>query len=310
MKTANVVFLLSVIFLLAGCGGESGDPLTQARENICTDNGALKISFMDNMPPAQIFEHESFFIGVLLQNEGCFPIERGYVTLGGYEEDMTLIQSSYRQEILRDLDGKTIFSPAGGRAEMIFEAQNKQIRFDTKEASETLSVNACYTYHTIASAEVCINPNRADTLELRNDVCNAGKIVLDSKQGAPVIVDSVKSSTVRVGDRVIVSFDITVKNIGNGHVRDFADGTCHGNATVTLSDVTFSDRSTENDKDSLGYINCTPSQIVLKKDTTKNLFRCKAEFFDTFSAYTSILVMRLDYGYTITTDKSMLIKRI
>ncbi|NOZ81363.1 MAG: hypothetical protein GXP63_06860 [DPANN group archaeon] len=307
--TMAVLLFVLVLLLLSGCSKlSSNNAITPTRENICTDNGGLRVSFLDNMPPKQIFEGDQFYIGVMLKNDGCFPISEGYVTLGGYDADVTSISSGDRQKILYDLEGKTVYTPEGGRAEMIFEAKNKKIRFKIPEATETFSVNTCYTYQTIATAQVCINPNRPDVMGMRNDVCEAGKIILDQKQGSPVIVDSVKSTTVRSGDRIEVNFDIKVKNIGKGHVRDYADGTCQGNASVSLSEVSFSDRSTENE--GKATITCVPSKIALSTNDEKNLFRCKATFSDSFAAFTSLLVMRLDYAYTQTTDKTILIKKI
>lgn len=308
-KTATIALMALLLagLLLAGCGGGNTPENPLTFDNICTDNAGLEIKFLDNMPPDQIYEGDTFYIGVQLQNEGCFPIQQGYVTLGGYEEDVTVIQSGNSQEILNNLEGHTIFNPAGGRADMFFEAQNTQIRFNLREMGETFSVSACYIYKTVAQAQVCINPNPPDYLDVRYDVCEAGTVSLDGVQGAPVIVDSVRTSSVNVGSGVLITFDIRVKNIGDGHVRDYNGGTCQGSPTVTLNSMTFSEYSTGSG--GTGAITCSPTSLTLKRDNSKNLFRCTATITEPFAAYTTLAVIELGYAYTVTRDVNMLIKK-
>jgi len=328
-----IAIILALALVLTGCSSSTGTSWGSSlfggsddnmnapgvtRENICTDNGGLSMTFLDNMPPDQIFERDPFYIGLRIQNQGCFDINKGYVSVGGYEEDITELRDKWggltpRQEILNNLRGKTIYSPEGDWEDIIFKARNKQIRYNLDEMSETFSAYACYQYHTIAYAQICINPNRPDTLGIRNDVCESGKVLLDQKQGAPVIIKSVKSSTIRTDvDTMEVNFDILVENIGGGNVRNFEAGTCTGNSTITLGEVSFSGYSSlSKDKD---FINCTPLRLNLRDERSANkrpnLFRCRIEIYDNAEAYTTLLKMRLDYAYTITADKGMLIKSL
>ena len=75
---------------------------------------------------------------------------------------------------------------------------------------QELSATACYTYQTIATPSICIDPKKYDLVS--SDGCSFDVQDLGSSQGGPIAVTSIEQKT--TGDRVYL--EIHFENKGSG----------------------------------------------------------------------------------------------
>lgn len=201
---------LLLIVLLAGCAQRGKDKEAFFRE-YRTGTQGLSINFVQNLPPPRIYDTEEFNAMIEVFNKGAFevggPGDRIYIS--GYDPTIiTGIPTTGAQ--IPKIEGKTQFTPEGAMDTITFKGTISRLLTD--KVPVRLLTTACYGYETLASANVCIDPQPFGPT-VRQKVCTAQSVATGS-QGAPIAVTNVQLEP-RPG---ATGFKITVSNSGGGDV--------------------------------------------------------------------------------------------
>src|SRR3989338_5846870 len=152
------VILVLMIFLVS-CGSQQGDQ-PQVQEFRSGTQG-LTINFGLNLPPSRLFDTEAFHTLIEVENQGAFDVggPGDKVYLSGF--DPTIIQgiNSNGEQIPR-IEGKSQFVPQGEFDTISFEGRLRPLHDrQIDKYSTTILATGCYNYETVATANVCLDPD-------------------------------------------------------------------------------------------------------------------------------------------------------
>jgi len=207
-KSVLVLFFLLVLIGCAGRKAEQPQPV-----DFRTGTQGLYLSFVSNLPPPKLYDREPLNIMVQVENKGTETVGPGDVVfLSGF--DTSIITDIPLQGVdIPTLEGRGPFLPQGGVDTISFRGRIQP--FSSRRIDRyvpTLLLTACYHYETIASAQVCIDPNPFAPTSIQK-VCTPSTVSTGS-QGAPIAVTSVEVEAAPQKTR----FKINVQNVGGGDV--------------------------------------------------------------------------------------------
>ncbi|RME77714.1 hypothetical protein D6774_03550 [Candidatus Woesearchaeota archaeon] len=197
MKTSTL--LLIALFLITSCtpassvfSGKTNIGDLNANTQFRTGVSSLEFAFLQGLPPDQIYINEPFNIGVVLQNNGAYDIEEGLLVVSGFES--TAYTFSETKKSFSAL-GRSAYRSEGERTQIIFDARAECFPAVAtgQIANQTANfrITACYPYQSIASAEICIDP---DPNQQNQGDCVSRPITLSGGQGGPVGVTQITPS--------------------------------------------------------------------------------------------------------------------
>lgn len=294
-------FLAIVIFVLffSACEEKKG---TEKIAAFIGGVDGLEMSFVKDEPPKEVLdeEQESFFITVLLKNEGEFDIPEGGIigTLSGINQDAFG---------LKHISYKSAFPLMGKQKEGDFVREGEQQEFDFGEAmyeedlladfSTKIVADVCYRYGTIGAGNLCLKKDVVQTN--RRDIClTKNEDVPLESSAAPIQVISLRQQPSGTN---AIRFIFTVENKGKGDVyqpnsvKDFCgddeleDKEDEVYVTVTSPSSKIKPECSTLGDDDEGAIRLIDGkkQVICTIDT-KNLQR---------TAYNDLIYMHLDYFY-------------
>ena len=293
----SVVIVFFLLFLMACASRKAQTPQPQ---EFRSGSQGIYMTFVPNLPPPKVFDREPLNVMVQVENRGTAPLGSAgldRVYLSGF--DNTIITGIPIDGVdVPMMEGRGPYMPQGGIDTVNFKGiiQPLTARHIDKY-QPTLLVTACYHYETIASAQVCIDPNPyAPTSTVK--VCTPSTVGTGS-QGAPVAVTSVEV----VPSPEKTRFKISISNVGGGDV--FRSGARYLNSCspyvgglgfneidfIRVADVMISGQSIRE--------SCKP----LDRDGHIRLTSGQAQLFCEFnappgqSAFLTPLEILLDYGY-------------
>ncbi len=280
LSMKKIIILLIVVILLGGCQylklGNFGKLSAQGKvpptEDYRKGDDGLTIKEITGMPPKEIFEGEEFTIGMELKNSGTEDVADAKVILSALN---SLYFSPYKDERLVTLAGKSRYLPEGEQEIIEFRIVNLKLQYGAKEYTQPYIIELDYPYATIASTEVCINPNIYEHMKIVKDACDPTTISLNN-QGAPVAVKKIKEYITSKGSGIYANYDIEISNIGDGKVTD---------EKIIISDAVVGIRDLE----------CTPKEVKLKEK--RGTFRCSTLIERSEGVYKSIFSVKLNYNY-------------
>lgn len=208
----NVLFLVLLVLVIAAC-----QPTAPTKEGAAfaqefrqgTEGLAMRVA--QNLPPSRLFSGEELAVVLELENRGTYtlggPGDRIY--LSGFDPSIISGISPAGEPIPR-LEGRTQFVSQGGFDTVSFRAITRLLK---DRYPVRLLATACYGYETVASANVCIDPNPYAPA-IRQKVCAPANVPLGGGQGAPVAVSLVEVDASPGKTR----FKIHVQNAGGGEV--------------------------------------------------------------------------------------------
>lgn len=306
-KKKKYFALILIIIFISGCGIFSPDREPISEINVHIGTSGLEMEFLKGNPPNEVYEDQIFKASVFLKNKGAFDITNGYLLIG-LEEDYMGLLYEYNQRIDLELDGKSRQNPIGDQKVEEFALKAKEIDPQTEEHESSIYITSCYKYRTELSQDVCID---ADMYNLKpiEKVCTVKDISLSS-QGAPVAITKIeeKISTSESGDVMIPQFTIYIQNKGRGEVIDVGktDDAC-SSEPLSSEDI--------NKLDIAVYLSdipleCKPYELKLKNKKDKVICSLKEGVKKDEPAFTTLLSVILDYGYTQTISRRVTIKKI
>jgi hypothetical protein len=205
--------------LLVGCRGNSRD--VEGDVNFRTGTQGLELRFLDQSPPLHVYEGDYLPITLELFNRGASEIFTGEIHITGY--DPQIINNNLGAGInignlpypgepvyFEMLDKKTQFNREGGYLLMEFSSGKINLPQQTPKYSIPLTIFACYDYETIASTEICIDPEPHKVYNEK--ACVTRNVGMGGGQGAPVAVTNVELVNMR--EQMRITFDIV--NVGSG----------------------------------------------------------------------------------------------
>ncbi len=209
----SVIIVLFLVFLMA-CAGRKAAQQAQPTEFRSGTQG-IYMQFVTNLPPPKVFDREPLNVMIQVENRGTAPVGMAgldRIYLSGF--DNNIITNIPMDGVdIPPMEGRGPYMPQGGIDTVSFMGRIQPLgsrRIDKYQP--TLLATACYRYETIASAQVCIDPNPyAPTSAAK--VCTPSTVGTGS-QGAPIAVTSVEVTPSPEKTR----FKISISNVGGGDV--------------------------------------------------------------------------------------------
>jgi hypothetical protein len=310
MKKGMVISLLLILLVIFGCQpgalpGRRKEPVAEYRSG----SQGIVMNFLPNFPRPQMFADEPLDILIELRNRGSQPV--GYagdkVYLSGFDPTIVLGLSSLGVQIPLGFEGITQFNPEGGYDNIqVTGAVNLAKMQNIDHYPVTLLATACYGYKTLASENVCIDPDPFTTSSERK-VCTPAPVAFGT-QGAPIAVGSVDVEATRGS----TTFKINIDNAGGGTVFHYGLDNLmkcnpyHPNG-LGFNDV---DKVRLSKVEIAGRVITSSCKPFDQSDSSVKLINGHATIFCRLSglgagpAYTTPLTVELDYGYrnTISTN--------
>ena len=306
MKKSGVILLCMLFF--TACAQLTSQ---QKKEDLGINefrvgNEGLRAVFVTNLPPDRIFGGENLDVTLQIENKGTSPVigENSRIYLSGFDPSIiTGVPTTGIQ--LPKIHPRDQFTSQGSIEHISF--QGKTISLENKGIDKypaRLQATLCYGYETIASANVCLDPNPFSAT-IRQKVCTPASVGLGGGQGAPIAVTMVEIDPALGKTR----FRIKVQNVGGGEVfRPSALDKCSPFSTEGLrfNDVDYIKvRSIRmQDKDIKPSCNPMTEQHLRLTNNAGTLF-CEITGLVGTAAYISPLIIELEYGYRTTFLKSV-----
>lgn len=291
--------------ILIGC---TGFVLPQRKETIKLPDihegtAGIELSYLDGMPPREVFENQLFEIGLELHNTGAADIQNGIYNIALNEQFITILDEKMNRF---NAKGKSMYSPLGNKERIQIKARANELGGQMTSQGTTIIANACYEYATKATIMTCI-----DTQQLKKEtkVCQVTEYSSASGQGGPVGIVKVEPKILPHEDpeKIKPSYTIQIENLGKGQViesgliYDACIGRSIGkeNYDAVLVDAMLSNQ----------VLDCQPRTLKLKQKENKILCELNQGINRNAGNYQTPLTIELNYGYMQTQPKTIQIRR-
>jgi hypothetical protein len=304
------ILLLSFLLLMSACVKQQGstDPIKSGSEG-------LQLLFVDNLPKEVVVgkDDQPLILTLDIRNRGTYPetLEdttfAAFMWFSGYDPKAISLEPLSRTII--PIEGRNQANPAGGQTLVEFSAKIISQNLNVGKYTPKLLANVCYRYQTIATPDVCIEPDPLSaTVSRTTPVCRAKDASLGT-QGAPVAVARVEQTTLPNE----IQFKITLKNVGRGDVvHPAAQCSTQGSSQLTRQNIDKVEVSSV--KIGEKELSCRPldeNKIARLVEGTGYIICTlgKADISST-SAYVTPLTIRLTYDYKQSVEKQLVINKI
>ncbi len=299
------ILLIMVFLFVVGCSQSEGPSATITNEDLYKGNIGLVANFGKNMPPVKVYENDIFPVGIELSNRGAFDITEGYLLLNLEEDNMVLEKG----DIVRDLKlkGKSFGNPKGDFEIMNFFVKAKELGKETETITSNIIATSCYRYKTFFSKTVCVDTDFYNLKKVQK-ACSAQDMSFGSGQGSYVPIVRIEPTMMQDDGVIKPMFIIYIENRGGGEVTN----------PNSIKKICSEEQINPED---LNYIEveaflsetplvCRPSPIKLQG--REKVVRCSLEegISKEIPSYSTILTVKLDYGYTDTISKRVEIRKI
>lgn len=313
MKTAKKVFIVASILLLvflAGCKGK--EEAVSKTKAFVGGNDGLAISFLDGMPPAEVFDVDSpFQIGVKVENKGEFDI----VNADDVDVSITGITPSDFKVTAADLM-KNPSEPLKGAG---IDGSGNIIKGDyvTVDFPEmnyyapvsgsipfTIRANVCYEYGTKAQGKLCIRKDlRGVTGE--EGTCNPNRQVPAENSGAPIQITNIRQVVAGANK---IDFFFTIKKVKSTADSLYKTGSSCDSA-IANRDVVHIELSDTG----LGTLTCSGLKDGTATSGYTTLYNNEREIkcsqvIDNLADSEKVVDIKLKYAYKQFIDKELKVK--
>jgi hypothetical protein len=189
MRNSILVFtvICTLIMFSYGCGENGtfgGGNSNQAASAYSTGTQGIVLDFLENSPPADLYDQQTYPFSVELYNKGSSDTNP-YMTLSGFDKNIIHVDWTNRQVGL--IPKRSIEYPEGGYG---YLTDNVRITLPQEATGipTTIMATACYDYETSATIQICVDPNPASN---KDDVCEAKSFTISGGQSAPVAITGV-----------------------------------------------------------------------------------------------------------------------
>jgi len=326
-KQRHVIITVTILVMLSGILGSCtpGNNGGNVEEfNPYQGNKGVTQQFLENSPPKEIdftmseqVDTIPFTVSLLLENEGAHDVQNGVVVLG-FEEDYVVVNDvDYFKSFT--LLGKSKISKYGEENIIKFSMLAKNLEPQSQSHTVTIISTLCYDYKTAYTATACIDLERYINPKTRETPICTMRTMSSGGQGAPIAVTKVETElrASQEEDIIIPDFKIYIANRGNGQAiaKDSVNKAC-SSETLEKEDL-----NTVYVNAWLGetQLNCRPKNdriqgnegYVKFGNRDEDYVKCTLEEGNDVSkkTYQSPLRITLDYGYTHSISKDILIRK-
>ncbi|HLC89207.1 MAG TPA: hypothetical protein VJG49_04165 [Candidatus Nanoarchaeia archaeon] len=266
--------------LLASCGSNQGENLAQY--NFKQGYEGLKVKFMENSPPEEVYPFSEFKIIVELENLGAYDITDGTVAILGLEEKYFFVYPP-EQEFDRLL-GRSLTNPSGDLVPKEFDVASEDLFQNAEEYVGNYFLKVNYNSEMEFADSICIKPNLYSTYD-------AGCEVEEKSyrgQGGPLAVTKLVEI---ISPGSGVEFRLDLENKGRGKV-----------GTATLRRARLGNEPIE----------CRFSgeasdlrSTKFDREEQKEVIICRKAFIAGQSSYTTTLSIEFSYDYELVQQEKL-----
>lgn len=200
-KTFLILILIITMLAIQGCGGQRGMvPIFVGTEGI-------KIEFINNAPPTNMYEHQPINIMIELWNKGAYTPQPNEEIIVNLRYDPIYFDSENEQGSLittdttgrvTNLAGKSEIWPQGQRIiEPLKTLRTREILGTREMPTTNMEVTACYPYKTFLSESICLD---TDIYQIESSpLCRNKGVFTYSSQGAPIAITKLEVDIIPVG---------------------------------------------------------------------------------------------------------------
>jgi len=304
MKRGLVILLL--VIALTACSQQNPQEVNQVSavsQYVRSGTQGVEMQFVQNLPPRQMYETGDLVTLIELRNLGHHDLGREafqqcFVQFGGF--DKNIIRGVPERQTCGDLPGKSEFLQDGGFTTIEFQSTGITLPADTPSYTPPLVATVCYEYKTIATPQVCVDPNFFE-ITADQKACEVRDGAVGGGQGGPVAVTSVNVDM--AGSTAIFTIDIS--NNGNGRVISPQTSLtkCPKLDYNDFDEVHFSVEMSSGQ-----FIKCAPQGQIVRLNNGRGRFVCQFRIGNT-PAYQTPLRIELNYNYMNTIRRDVEIIR-
>lgn len=270
MKNLIIIAAIIALILLSGCIPTKKSEFEYIY-NVGTEG--ITVALLKDMPPATIWSNNDFTIAVDVRNKGAYTVNDALITVSGFDD--RYISPAQTEQSTGELFGKSPGYPEGDIKILQFSQKNFYFPAEREEHEETFKVTAEYDYQTTATAQVCINPEMIGVIKTKTS-CEVKPVQFANGQGAPIAVTRIEEWLSVADNKITVRFGIYIANKGIGFPL----------TSIKVSDAKLAGTQLE----------CDAKEVELTaKEESKVV--CKAVLDRGFGAYTTPLILKLNYRY-------------
>ena len=314
--TKKIIFslLVLVVLVLTGCNGGSDKSITDV--DVRTGFEGLVMEFTKNAPPDKVFEDSVFPIAIHLRNKGASDVKEGFFVLG-FEKTYVDFADRKKEITEFEIKGKSIFNLNGDEEFITLNAETKKVGAQSETHPSTILATACYPYESTLGTSVCVDTDIFGT-KLREKACQVKDLQFGKGQGGPVTITKIETRMLPDADPdldvVKPLFIIYVENKGKGEVitSNKIKSACSSEALNYKDFNRIEIRASLSGKE----LNCNvagqESGAEIRLREKKDMIRCilNEGIGRNQDAYTAPLKIELNYGYTFTISKNIIIEKI
>jgi len=307
MKCFKLSIALSAVLLLltacSGIGVFGGTKNPQTIGETHQGTQGIAFDFVTNYPPSIIY---------LSGGDTGTNILLDVRNLGSFDTTPQFYFSGFDTKILPNMPSGVVYSqmlkgrsptnPDGGYFQLqvpTYSTLNVNMPKDSDIFTFNLQATACFDYETQASLAVCVDPNPYGAVTQK--ACIPHGAASTGGQGAPIAITSAEQESLK--NKVI--FKITVTNSGGGQVYEKGKTTmCTRLAHSDLNKITYSPFTLGGQAGT-----CTPASPVSLRTGQSATITCVFSVTGDL-AYTTTLNADLMYGYMLSKQRSVQIKKI
>jgi hypothetical protein len=205
------VYFILMLMVVASYVGCSGNVSSQEPANFRTGSQGLDMRFVSGNQYT-FYEGSDVSLLMELRNRGTAPLY-GELFLTGY--DPNFLSLSIFPSRIMSIEPKNEFDPNGDFAQIYTIAANGvRLPNNREKFSQSIQVTACYEYETLASAEVCVDPDPMNR-RIDNKVCQLNAQA-PGGQGHPVVITGIQPFV----NSQDIRFQIRIANSGQGQIYD------------------------------------------------------------------------------------------
>lgn len=292
----KIVFFIILLFIIS-CDGGGIKPIKQ------TGTEAIQITFLKDNPPTIVIEENKFNIVADIENVGFGDIQQGIITFSATSPAVEILG---KKEESLSLKGKEIYTPKGEKTLLQRTALARELP-QKSQTTTSILINACFNYKTQASANICIDTQQGKSIR---KPCQMSAASLSGGQGGPVAVTRIEYNMMPhdFEDYVTPEFKIYLSKVGSGNMEimreDKTAQACHLDVELEYKDV-VKVKAKLGDQD----LKCNTKEINFNEES---YVVCELEegISKTRGTYTTVLTTEISYGYKITANKPITIKRL
>jgi hypothetical protein len=293
----KIMLFLIIVFVVTSCNTDTSSSGTAADWR--SGSQGLLMNFVADNPPSEILSGQEVSVMVDVTNKGATDIDAGNIEFYLTGFDPNILDLRQVAEPRYPLYGKSAFNPEGSLTQYVRWTASANVPSGIDSFGQQITITACYNYETVASPEICVDPQKfayTATSKCPFNIKDLGK----GGQGGPIVVNSIEQKT--TSDRIFL--EIHLENKGGGTSFTTGISNCHTN--LQLSDVdTVNVRSVHMPNK---QFSCRPANPV-RLTNGKGFVVCEAGLSGS-TYFVTPLIVELQYNYRKAVTRSVNIVNI